>query len=696
MKKVFLLFNCAMCIMHYALGQAPLVKQWDYRYGGDETDWVGSFIQTRDGGYILCGYSLSGNNGDKTEPSQGYTDFWVVKTDALGIKQWDKRYGGLDSDIGASILQTPDGGYIIGGSSSSGIGGDKTESNRDTLCMLFCTTDFWVVKTDSLGNLLWEKTYGGDANDALRSILQTTKGGYLLGGYSYSGISGDKTQALKGSFDYWIVRIDSLGNKIWDKDFGGNGNNYFTTMQPASGGAFIIGGSSSANVSGDKTQNCWGDNDYWILKIDSLGAKIWDKDYGGTDVDFLWSMKQTSDGGYILGGESSSPISGDKTQNILGQFDNWILKIDSLGTKQWDSDFGGTLTEDDFGSIIQTSDKGYIMSVNSYSPAGGNKSENNLGNCQSWIVKSDSLGIFQWDKTIFTDPEIKVTPYIIEPSNGCYLVAQGSYGGVAGYKTQPNRDVTNSTHDFWMIKFCDSTLLSAGFTAPQTICPGTCVDFTNLTTGASSFQWSFPGASTATSTDMNPSNICYQSPGSFDVQLIATNATGSDTLLLTNYITVYPFPPAQSIMQTGDTLFSLAGSSTYQWYFNGNLINGATNYFYLATQSGNYNVVATDSNGCEVEAVINNVIAAVSSGSRQSIQVYPNPVTESLYVNSYWLVGTAVEISICNVLGENMVTVLPKKNATEISIDVSAFSNGIYLLEISNGSEVYRSKFIKN
>src|SRR6185295_7923674 len=126
-------------------------------------------------------------------------------------------------------------------------------------------------------------------------------------------------------------------------------------------------------------------------------------------------------------------------------------------------------------------------------------------------------------------------------------------------------------------------------------------DFTNLSLNTTSCQWYFAGAIPDTSTDINPSNICYPNAGSYDVQLIATNANGSDTLLLTNYITVYPSPSPQAISQNGDTLFAITGSTSYQWYFNTNIIIGATDYFYVATASGDYNVVATDVNGCEVE-----------------------------------------------------------------------------------------------
>ena len=272
---------------------------------------------------------------------------------------------------------------------------------------------------------------------------------------------------------------------------------------------------------------------------------------------------------------------------------------------------------------------------------------------------------------------------------------------------------TNSNYSDLWVYTPDSNCISncnavpvASFTAPNHICSGTCTSFLNFSTNAASYQWSFFGATPPTSTDVNPTNICYSSSGSYDVQLIATNANGSDTLLLTNYITVYPAPPAQAISQSGDTLFAIAGATSYQWFFNGNIINGATDYFYIAPASGDYNVVATDENGCEVEAAIFNVIAAVSNGSIQEeeITIFPNPV-EDKFTMHYSLpiaigitIGTAVEISIYNVLGEQISAVhLPAASSLlpTCSINVSTLPSGLYYLEINSAGKTFRTKFVK-
>jgi len=689
MKKLYIpIFISATFLFSTALAQNALMRQWDYRYGGTDWDEVRSIVRTSDNGFILVGASISFISGDKTQGTQGDYDYWIVKTDSLGIKQWDKDFGGINWDIATSIQQTSDGGFIIGGFSYSGIGGDKTQ---DT----WGQHDYWIVRTDSLGNKLWDRDYGSTSWDELYSIQQTSDGGFIMGGSSLSGIGGDKTEgnrdtATGGTYDYWIVKTDSLGNKLWDKVFGGTDDDRLFSVQKTSDGGFILGGSSLSGTGGDKTQGSWGHYDYWIVKIDSLGNKQWDKDLGGVLEEQLNSMQQTTDGGFILAGISASFISGDKTQPSWGDDDYWIVKTDSLGNKQWDKDFGGNIREE-LHSIQQTSDSGYLISGDSYSGISGNKSENNLGNEQAWVVKTDSLGNLRWEKTIFTNGHDE-TGMALQTEDGCYLVANSTCGGTWGYKSQP----CWGSDDYWIIKFCE--ILQAGFTAPSFTCPGSCIDFTNLSFQGTSYQWYFPGAIPDTSTATHPTNICYATPGSYDVQLIAINTNGSDTLLLPDYITVYPTPASQSITQNGDTLFAISGAGSYQWYFNGIIIPGATTYLYVASLSGDYNVVVTDHNTCEVEAVINNVIAGNSQFAVGSLQfaIFPNPVADKFTMhNAEFTMGTAVEISIYNVLGEKVMIQESSDKIQEEVIDVSKLGSGIYYLEVRSGEKNYRSKFIK-
>jgi hypothetical protein len=253
-----------------------------------------------------------------------------------------------------------------------------------------------------------------------------------------------------------MVKIDSTGNKQWDKDFGGTNGDWLYSIQQTSNGGYILGGISLSGINGDKTETIWGAADYWIVKTDSLGNKQWDKDFGGISADWLSTVRQASDGGFILAGYSLSGISGNKTHANWGFDDYWIVKIDSFGNKQWDNVYGG-IDDEEEGNISLTADGGYLISGTSYSPISGNKTENNFGEEQTWVVKIDSLGIKKWDKTMLTTGHDE-RGLAIQTKDGCYTIANYTSAGIGAYKTQPNWDTTNLTYDYWIIKFCDTTL----------------------------------------------------------------------------------------------------------------------------------------------------------------------------------------------------------------------------------------------
>src|SRR6185436_104985 len=192
-----------------------------------------------------------------------------------------------------SIQQTADGGYILGGTSASDISGDKTENSNGSY-------DYWIIKTDSSGNIQWQNTIGGSDADLLISIEQTNDGGYILGGWSKSNISGDKTENTNGIEDYWIVKTDASGNIQWQNTIGGNNYDELCSIRQTIDGGYILGGTSGSDISGDKTENSNGTLDYWIVKTNSTGTIQWQNTIGGSAVDSIHSIQQTADGGYIM------------------------------------------------------------------------------------------------------------------------------------------------------------------------------------------------------------------------------------------------------------------------------------------------------------------------------------------------------------------------------------------------------------
>ncbi|MCE3007156.1 MAG: hypothetical protein LW884_02240 [Bacteroidetes bacterium] len=281
----YLVHFLLVCLAGVLTAQAQPTIEWDRTLGGSGLDRINSLQQTADGGYILGGASNA--------------NYWVVKLDASGNKQWDRTLGGISLDVLNSLQQTSDGGYILGGESFSDadIAGGKSENSRGN-------GDYWVVKLDANGNKQWDKTLGGSDWDWLSSLQQTSDGGYILGGGSVSDadIAGGKSENSRGFSDYWVVKLDANGNKQWDKTLGGNGLDGINSLQQTADGGYILGGESSsdADIAGGKSENNQG-RDYWVVKLDANGNKQWDKTLGGSGWDVLSSLQQTSDGGYILG-----------------------------------------------------------------------------------------------------------------------------------------------------------------------------------------------------------------------------------------------------------------------------------------------------------------------------------------------------------------------------------------------------------
>jgi len=689
MKNYTILLSLFLSIYYNCFGQNNLVKKWDYRFGGTIADNLTGLVVTKDGGYILGGWSASGIGGDKTQATHGAFDYWIVKLDSLGNKQWDKDFGGTSGNTLSSLQQTKDGGYILGGTSSSGIGGDKTQATQGSY-------DYWIIKLDSLGIKQWDKDFGGTDHDELFSLQQTMDGGYILGGWSLSGIGGDKTQNTVSSVDYWIIKTDSLGVKQWDKDFGGTANDYLYSLQETQDGGYILGGWSNSGIGGDKTQATQGSYDYWIVKTDSLGNKQWDKDFGGTDVDYLYFVLQTKNEGYLLGGFSGSGIGGDKTQASYGNFDWWIVRTDSLGNKQWDKDYGGNSGEE-FGNICSANDGGFALAGTSYSYIGGTKTENNLGPEQTWVVKIDSLGNKQWDKTIFTNGHDEAG-YVVQTKDGCYAFANYTDAGIGGYKTQ----AIQGNVDYWIVKFCDTTqsLPHASFTSSDTsFCTefGQCISFFDHSTGnPTSWQWQFTGANPSSSNQQNPTNICYTIPGTYPVTLVVSNGTITDTLNVSPLILYGTTPPPPTItVRGGDTLVS-SHCSSYQWYLNGSPITGATDSFYVAHQGGTYAVQITDSTG-GCNSISNGFALGLEElTGNGDIIIYPNPASQSVVISWPSAVGGNKDISIINVLGEKVYGEQQQiaNSKLQLVLNFSSLTNGIYFLKIESGEAMIIKKFV--
>ncbi|NML66554.1 gliding motility-associated C-terminal domain-containing protein [Hymenobacter sp. RP-2-7] len=490
-------------------------KQWDKTYGGNDYDVLRSLQQTKDGGYILGGFAYSSRSGSVSEASKGGADYWIVKLDANGNKQWDRRIGGNDHDLLYALQQTADGGYILGGSSFSKISGDKSANPYG-----FSGADGWVVKLDANGRKEWDRTLGGTNADELRSIEQTADGGYLAGFSTASPVSGDKTKPSKGGYlDYWVVKLDAQGQVQWDQVVGGPGLDYFVTAHQTRDGGYILGGHTDSEVGGDKTQPNRGGIDYWVVKLDAQGQRQWDQRVGTTVGDTLGGLCQTSDGGYLLGGKTRGGIGGDKTQARRGGYDYWVVKLDASGKQQWDGAFGGTGSEE-LVSLQQLADGNYLLAGASYSGAGADKSEASRGNADYWVVKitSGAQLAIQGEQVLCPGGAVVLTAVPI-PAAATYQWSTGA--------TTPTLRVTQPGTYSVVVTFADGQTRTAqhqvtAFAASLTIAgdsvlcaAGTPLTLAATTTGASAYQWS-TGTTTPT--------IAVSQPGLYTV--VATYPSG--------------------------------------------------------------------------------------------------------------------------------------------------------------------------
>jgi len=437
------------------LGLSPCpaqIVEWQSAIGGTNDDFFFAAAPSGDGGFVLAGSSRSVASGNKTSGNNGNADFWLTKLDSSGVKQWDQSYGGTAFDTAYSVLKTGDGGYILGGVSYSGFNGNKTNAGIGS-------GDWWLVKADASGNKQWERVFGGTLYDAMEVVRTNQDGGYTLIGESYSGVDGNKTNANLGEGDIWLISTDATGDKVWERVFGGDDDEYAFAMEPTSDGGYIIGGTSLSGISGNKTNGNQGNYDYWIVKVDSDGIKQWERVYGGADWDELNSIKPTSDGGYIVAGSSESGATGNKATPNFGFWDWWVLKLDGNGDKQWEAVLGGTNDQDYLNRVLETSDGGYLLAGTSWSNASGNKTNENIGDSDFWLVKLGSDGDKEWEQVFGGINEDY--PWVLEPADGGgFLLSGHSDSGMTGTKTSANYGGL----DGWVLK-----LSSIGLMVPSLI-----------------------------------------------------------------------------------------------------------------------------------------------------------------------------------------------------------------------------------
>jgi hypothetical protein len=380
----------------------------------------------------MAGYSASDDG--EFAGNRGSMDLLVIRTDGDGNRLWQRSYGGSGYDAAASILATNDGGFLIAG---------QTTSRDGDVAGVHGNNDFWLVKLDGSGNKLWSRTYGGSGYDGAAAMAATPDGGCVLAGYA-SSADGDVSNHLAiplNFYDVWVLKVDAAGNKVWDRSFGGAGDDLATAVRPAPGGGYYIGGYTQSNEH-DFTGN-QGKDDAFLMKVDENGILAWSRLYGGSQADAVQAIDLDRDGN-ILVAASSYSNDGNVGGNHGGN-DFWIFKTDGRGTQIWKQVLGGSAN--DFIQSIAVNPDGSLMAAG-WSLSNDQDFNNNYGAADAWVFRLDASGKNTWKKN-FGGQQDDVAMSIIRDSRKGYLIA--------GDAASRNQDLNSNRgqSDAWLLKFGD-------------------------------------------------------------------------------------------------------------------------------------------------------------------------------------------------------------------------------------------------
>jgi hypothetical protein len=612
-KSIFLTVLLGLFLLSTAFALEPGDSLWTRTYGGGDDEIAYSVQQTTDGGYIIAGYTTSFGAGAE--------DVYLVKTDANGDTLWTRTYGGTATDYGWSIQQTSDDGYIVAGwTKSFGAGGE----------------DVYLVKTDADGNTLWTRTYGGSQYEEAWSVQQTTDGGYIITGYTYSFGA--------GGGDIWLLKTDANGDTLWTRTYGGSEYDDAWSVQQTSDGGYIVAGQTRSFGAGSY--------DLWLLKTDANGDILWTRTYGGGDVDYGRSVQRTPDGAYIVAGYTRSFGAGD--------MDLWLLKTDANGDTLWTRTYGGTAGEYTY-SVQQTTDGGYIIA--------GETMSFGAGVWDVYPVKTDANGDTLWTR-VYGGSAADYAYSVQQTSDGAYVIA----GGTMSFGPPGKRDV-------WLLKLAgeapqpDVSIEIVPDDPPVTVPQGGSFGFTGTVTN----NTEDPQTTDIWVMAVGPSEGVYGpfkefydltlDPGQSRTAHFNQHVKGAAPLGFYDYIAYcgdYPSTVMDSSFFQVEVVEGV-GSSQVGWVLTGSFLEGDLSDL-----------------PCEFALLSN----------------YPNPFNAQTVIEYQLPVSSSVKLEVYNLLGNKVTTLVDGEQEAgykSVTWDASGVSSGIYFYKLSAGdyTEAKRMMLVK-
>ncbi len=733
------------CILNFTLSiystAQPFIIEWQKTYGGSSVefnDYMGNTIaKTPDGGYVFTAMTYS-NDGD-VSGNHGAVDCWVVKTNATGILQWQKCIGGTGDDYGKNIIVTSNGGILVGG---------QTTSNDGNISGNHGAGDIFVVKLNNAGSIEWEKTLGSDKDDNCFSFIQDNQGNYLIAGFT-NGNNGD-VSGNHGKYDTWVVKLNPSGNIIWQKCYGGNRDDAYnhTTgiMQSAEGGYMLY--TYTTSVDGQVTGFHPGPSnwvgDAWLVKLDVNGNITWQNCFGGAAFDAFENIMQTSTGDYIASGFNVPESSKDAALSY-GGFDWWICKISQTGNVIWSRHYGGTSHEAIHNQVFELVNGDLIAPSgtrsNDFDCIGGTISATNPTDL--WILKLDASGNILGSQIFNKTGYQNLSAALINPDGSLVVSAMTDSANFTGIGF--NVDNTSASQ-IWLLKLqmnpADTFAISTQSLSQTLLCP-------NNNATALSMSFSTRGTFNAGNIFIAQLSDAF-SNFSNPVSIGSLNATSSGTIVCSipaglpqgNYyaVRIVSSSPSVTGISTGKffaiqcsppTPVSIsnvtASGATFLWSDCSN--SNKNQIKYRASNTSNWNSINTNNTSVTVNTLqpsttyywsvktkcLDNPltwsdwsetqsfttaslrISSFTTNLALSVAIFPNPLSNSITISFSLSQSQNISLEIFDVNGRLIKTLADKFfEAGEHHIDLNAekINAGIYFLKMQAGEFLKTEKLI--
>ncbi|WP_412850841.1 T9SS type A sorting domain-containing protein [Chryseobacterium sp. PMSZPI] len=382
MKKLYL----SACIVCTSLNMSAQQTLWQKDISSKTQDFLSQVTTTIDGQYLITGSSIQSDKLQQGNKQNNGYDFHLIKLDQQGNEVWEKYFSGQNHDYLGATVTTQDGGFLISGTSYSNKGLDKKEDSKGG-------SDIWLIRINEFGDELWQKTLGTSADEEARAVIQTTDQGFFVAGNVQNSPKG------YGSKDVLIIRLDKDGKELSQLIFGGKAIDEVEKMIPTRDGGALLGIYSRSNIGGTKKTENFGEGDYLVVKLDKNGKVEWEKNFGGKGDDHIRTLALTSNG-FIIGGESRSERSGNKTVGVEEGTDLWLVALNNNGEEQWQKSYNFGNRDILMGmNVIHSADdistKGILLG--GYTQAEGRIQADDE---KFWMIYLDGNGNEQWRKHV--------------------------------------------------------------------------------------------------------------------------------------------------------------------------------------------------------------------------------------------------------------------------------------------------------